>query len=78
VLCTGAYQARLRRALRARRRFALLDSPLSFVGSDAMLALLVKLASRKGRDYTRVLIYPLSCRAPTHHPARVSRLPGGP
>jgi branched-chain amino acid transport system substrate-binding protein len=57
VLCTGAYQgcgAFVRSARDAG--FAVPISNVSFVGSDAMLALLVKHGRAKGRDYTRGLI----------------------
>src|SRR5262249_23953685 len=54
VLCTGAYQgcaAFIRSARDAG--FAVPISNVSFVGSDAMLTLLVKHGREKGRDYTR-------------------------
>jgi len=57
VLCTGAYQgcaAFIRSARDAG--FAAPISNVSFVGSDAMLALLVRHGQSKGRDYTRGLI----------------------
>jgi ABC-type branched-subunit amino acid transport system substrate-binding protein len=57
VLCTGAYQgcgAFVRSARDAG--WAVPISNVSFVGSDAMLALLVKHGRAKGRDYTRALV----------------------
>jgi ABC-type branched-subunit amino acid transport system substrate-binding protein len=57
VLCTGAYQgcgAFVRSARDAGWTVAI--SNVSFVGSDAMLALLVKHGRAKGRDYTRALV----------------------
>lgn len=57
VLCTGAYQgcgAFVRSARDAGWTVPI--SNVSFVGSDAMLALLVKHGRAKGRDYTRALI----------------------
>jgi hypothetical protein len=57
VLCTGAYQgcgAFVRSARDAG--WAVPISNVSFVGSDAMLGLLVKHGRAKGRDYTRALI----------------------
>ena len=57
VLCTGAYQgcgAFVRSARDAG--WAAPISNVSFVGSDAMLGLLVKHGRAKGRDYTRALI----------------------
>jgi ABC-type branched-subunit amino acid transport system substrate-binding protein len=57
VLCTGAYQgcgAFVRSARDAGWTAPI--SNVSFVGSDAMLALLVKHGREKGRDYTRALI----------------------
>ena len=57
VLCTGAYQgcaAFIRSARDAG--FTVPVSNVSFVGSDAMLALLVKHGRAIGRDYTRALI----------------------
>jgi branched-chain amino acid transport system substrate-binding protein len=57
VLCTGAYQgcgAFVRSARDAGWTVPI--SNVSFVGSDAMLALLVKHGKAKGRDYTRALI----------------------
>jgi ABC-type branched-subunit amino acid transport system substrate-binding protein len=57
VLCTGAYQgcAAFVRAARDAG-FTVPISNVSFVGSDAMLALLVKHGREKGRDYTRALV----------------------
>lgn len=57
VLCTGAYQgcgAFVRSARDAGWTVPI--SNVSFVGSDAMLSLLVKHGRAKGRDYTRALI----------------------
>lgn len=57
VLCTGAYQgcgAFVRSARDAG--WTVPVSNVSFVGSDAMLALLVKHGRAKGRDYTRGLV----------------------
>jgi ABC-type branched-subunit amino acid transport system substrate-binding protein len=57
VLCTGAYQgcgAFVRSARDAGWTVPI--SNVSFVGSDAMLALLVQHGRAKGRDYTRALI----------------------
>jgi len=57
VLCTGAYQgcgAFVRAARDAGWNVPI--SNLSFVGSEAMLALLVKLSKSAGRDYTRALV----------------------
>jgi ABC-type branched-subunit amino acid transport system substrate-binding protein len=57
VLCTGAYQgcgAFVRSARDAGWTVPI--SNLSFVGSDAMLALLVKHGKETGRDYTRALV----------------------
>jgi ABC-type branched-subunit amino acid transport system substrate-binding protein len=57
VLCTGAYQgcgAFVRTARDAGWTVPI--SNLSFVGSDAMLALLVKHGKSVGRDYTRALV----------------------
>ena len=57
VLCTGAYQgcgAFVRSARDAGWTVPI--SNVSFVGSDAMLALLVKHGRAKGRDYTRALV----------------------
>ena len=57
VLCTGAYQGCAAFVRSARDAgFAVPISNVSFVGSDAMLALLVKHGRAKGRDYTRGLI----------------------
>jgi ABC-type branched-subunit amino acid transport system substrate-binding protein len=57
VLCTGAYQgcgAFVRTARDAGWTVPI--SNLSFVGSDAMLTLLVKHGAATGRDYTRGLV----------------------
>jgi branched-chain amino acid transport system substrate-binding protein len=57
VLCTGAYQgcgAFVRSARDAGWTVPI--SNVSFVGSDAMLALLVRHGRERGRDYTRALI----------------------
>jgi len=57
VLCTGAYQgcgAFVRTARDAG--WPVPVSNVSFVGSDAMLALLLKQAKATGRDYTRALV----------------------
>ena len=57
VLCTGAYQgcgAFVRSARDAG--YTVPISNVSFVGSDAMLALLVKRGRAVGRDYTRALV----------------------
>jgi ABC-type branched-subunit amino acid transport system substrate-binding protein len=57
VLCTGAYQgcgAFVRSARDAGWHVPITN--VSFVGSDAMLALLVQAGRAKGRDYTRALI----------------------
>jgi ABC-type branched-subunit amino acid transport system substrate-binding protein len=57
ILCTGAYQgcgAFVRSARDAGWTVPI--SNLSFVGSDAMLALLVKHGKETGRDYTRALV----------------------
>ncbi|HET7876913.1 MAG TPA: ABC transporter substrate-binding protein [Methylomirabilota bacterium] len=57
VLCTGAYQgcgAFVRSARDAGWNAPI--SNVSFVGSDAMLGLLVREGRSKGRDYTRALI----------------------
>jgi branched-chain amino acid transport system substrate-binding protein len=57
VLCTGAYQgcgAFVKAARDLGWRVPI--SNLSFVGSDAMLALLVAHGRAKGRDYTRALV----------------------
>ncbi len=57
VLCTGAYQGCAAFVRSARDAgFMVPISNVSFVGSDAMLALLVKHGRAKGRDYTRGLI----------------------
>jgi branched-chain amino acid transport system substrate-binding protein len=57
VLCTGAYQGCAAFVRSARDAgFAVPISNVSFVGSDAMLALLVKHGRAKSRDYTRGLI----------------------
>ena len=57
LLCTGAYQGCAAFVRSARDAgFAVPISNVSFVGSDAMLALLVKHGRAKGRDYTRGLI----------------------
>ena len=57
VLCTGAYQGCAAFVRSARDGgFAVPISNVSFVGSDAMLALLVKHGREKGRDYTRGLV----------------------
>ncbi len=57
VLCTGAYQgcAAFVRAARDAGWTAPISN-VSFVGSDAMLALLVKQGRSAGRDYTRALV----------------------
>jgi ABC-type branched-subunit amino acid transport system substrate-binding protein len=57
VLCTGAYQG-CGAFVRSARDAGFLApiSNLSFVGSDAMLALLVKHGRATGRDYTRALV----------------------
>jgi len=57
VLCTGAYQG-CGAFVRAARDagWSVPISNLSFVGSEAMLALLVKLSKSAGRDYTRALV----------------------
>ena len=57
VLCTGAYQgcAALVRAARDLG-WSVPISNVSFVGSDAMLSLLVKHGRASGKDYTRALI----------------------
>jgi ABC-type branched-subunit amino acid transport system substrate-binding protein len=57
VLCTGAYQgcgAFIRSARDAGWRVPI--SNLSFVGSDALLGLLLTHGRRTGRDYTRALV----------------------
>jgi ABC-type branched-subunit amino acid transport system substrate-binding protein len=57
VLCTGAYQGCAAFVRSARDAgFTVPISNVSFVGSDAMLALLVKHGRAIGRDYTRALI----------------------
>jgi ABC-type branched-subunit amino acid transport system substrate-binding protein len=57
VLCTGAYQGCAAFVRSARDAgFVVPISNVSFVGSDAMLALLVKHGRAKGRDYTRGLV----------------------
>jgi branched-chain amino acid transport system substrate-binding protein len=57
VLCTGAYQGCAAFVHSARDAgFTVPISNVSFVGSDAMLALLVKHGRAKGRDYTRALV----------------------
>jgi ABC-type branched-subunit amino acid transport system substrate-binding protein len=57
VLCTGAYQGCAAFVRSARDvGFTVPISNVSFVGSDAMLALLVKHGRAKGRDYTRALV----------------------
>jgi branched-chain amino acid transport system substrate-binding protein len=57
VLCTGAYQG-CGAFVRAARDagFLVPISNVSFVGSDAMLSLLVKHGNTNGRNYTRALI----------------------
>ena len=57
VLCTGAYQG-CGAFVRAARDAGWLVpiSNVSFVGSDAMLALLLKQGKATGRDYTRALV----------------------
>ncbi len=57
VLCTGAYQG-CGAFVRAARDvgFTVPVSNVSFVGSDAMLALLLKHGKTAGRDYTRALV----------------------
>ena len=57
VLCTGAYQgcAAFVRAARDAS-FTVPISNVSFVGSDAMLALLLKHGKATGRDYVRALV----------------------
>jgi branched-chain amino acid transport system substrate-binding protein len=57
VLCTGAYQG-CGAFVRAARDhgWTVPISNVSFVGSDAMLALLVKHGKTAGRDYTRALV----------------------
>jgi branched-chain amino acid transport system substrate-binding protein len=57
VLCTGAYQGCGAFVRTARDLgWPVPISNVSFVGSDAMLALLVKQSKVTGRDYTRALI----------------------
>jgi ABC-type branched-subunit amino acid transport system substrate-binding protein len=57
VLCTGAYQGCAAFVRSARDAGVTVPiSNVSFVGSDAMLALLLKHGRAKGRDYTRALI----------------------
>ena len=57
VLCTGAYQGCGAFVRTARDvGWSVPISNLSFVGSDAMLALLVKHGRSTGRDYTRALV----------------------
>jgi ABC-type branched-subunit amino acid transport system substrate-binding protein len=57
VLCTGAYQGCAAFVRSARDAgFTVPISNVSFVGSDAMLALLVKHGRAMGRDYTRALV----------------------
>jgi ABC-type branched-subunit amino acid transport system substrate-binding protein len=57
VLCTGAYQGCGAFVKSARDAgWPVPISNVSFVGSDAMLALLVKHGRTTGRDYTRALI----------------------
>jgi branched-chain amino acid transport system substrate-binding protein len=57
VLCTGAYQGCAAFVRSARDAgFTAPISNVSFVGSEAMLALLVKHGRAKGRDYTRALV----------------------
>jgi ABC-type branched-subunit amino acid transport system substrate-binding protein len=57
VLCTGAYQGCAAFVRSARDAgFTAPISNVSFVGSDAMLALLVKHGRAMGRDYTRALV----------------------
>jgi ABC-type branched-subunit amino acid transport system substrate-binding protein len=57
VLCTGAYQGCAAFVRSARDAgFTVPISNVSFVGSDAMLALLIKHGRAMGRDYTRALI----------------------
>jgi branched-chain amino acid transport system substrate-binding protein len=57
VLCTGAYQG-CGAFVRAARDvgWTVPISNVSFVGSDAMLALLLKQGKAAGRDYTRALV----------------------
>jgi branched-chain amino acid transport system substrate-binding protein len=57
VLCTGAYQGCGAFVRTARDLgWSVPISNLSFVGSDAMLSLLVKHGRTSGRDYTRALV----------------------
>jgi ABC-type branched-subunit amino acid transport system substrate-binding protein len=57
VLCTGAYQGCGAFVRTARDLgWSVPISNVSFVGSDAMLALLVKHGRSTGRDYTRALV----------------------
>jgi len=57
VLCTGAYQGCAAFVRSARDAgFLAPISNLSFVGSEAMLALLVKHGRTNGRNYTRALV----------------------
>jgi ABC-type branched-subunit amino acid transport system substrate-binding protein len=57
VLCTGAYQGCGAFVRTARDLgWTVPISNVSFVGSDAMLALLVEHGAKSGRDYTRALI----------------------
>jgi len=57
VLCTGAYQGCAAFVRSARDAgWTVPISNVSFVGSDAMLALLVKHGRAKSRDYTRGLV----------------------
>jgi branched-chain amino acid transport system substrate-binding protein len=57
VLCTGAYQGCGAFVRSARDLgWAVPISNVSFVGSDAMLALLLKHGQERGRDYTRALV----------------------
>jgi len=57
VLCTGAYQG-CGAFIKSARDFGwrVPISNVSFVGSDAMLSLLVKHQNSTGRDYTRALV----------------------
>jgi ABC-type branched-subunit amino acid transport system substrate-binding protein len=57
VLCTGAYQG-CGAFVRAARDLGwpVPISNVSFVGSDAMLALLLRQSKKAGRDYTRALV----------------------
>jgi ABC-type branched-subunit amino acid transport system substrate-binding protein len=57
ILCTGAYQG-CGAFVRAARDagWTVPISNVSFVGSDAMLALLLKQGKATGRDYTRALV----------------------